>query len=297
MLVLSGGTGTPKLLRGLEQLLEPEDLTVVVNTAEDGWISGNLVTPDIDTVLYTLAHMVDESRWWGIEGDSFTTHDLLTALGARELLAIGDKDRAMQIYRSSLIRAGKSKTEATGALARALGVKQKVIPMSDDEIATIIETPKGDMPFQEFWVGLGGRPNVDGIRIEGLDVAHPSPAFAQALAREEVVLIGPSNPVTSTGPILALPGVKEALFEKTVIAISPLQGNRPFSGPAAKFMAAVGVEVSDAGVASLLGSIDLFLVSPESGYDGPCVRLRTAMRTAEDSLNLAREVLELITSS
>lgn len=296
-MVLSGGTGTPKLLRGLEQLVAPADLTVVVNTAEDGWISGNLVTPDIDTVLYTLAHMVDESRWWGIEGDSFVTHDLLTVLGEQELLAIGDKDRAVQIYRSSLIRAGRSKSEATAALAKALGVKQRVIPMSDDEISTIIETPNGDMPFQEFWVGQGGRPNVDGVRIEGLDVALPSPAFVQALAREDVVLIGPSNPVTSTGPILGLPGVREALFEKTVIAISPLQGNRPFSGPAAKFMDAVGAEVSDAGVALLLGSIDLFLVSPESEYNGPCVRLRTAMKTAEDSLNLARDLMELIPSS
>ncbi|MCJ7445058.1 MAG: 2-phospho-L-lactate transferase [Methanotrichaceae archaeon] len=293
MLVLSGGTGTPKLLLGLKQLLGSSDLNVVVNTAEDCWISGNYVSPDIDTVLYTFSGLVDKTKWWGIEGDSFLTHDFLKVLGSTELMALGDKDRAVHIFRSELLRNGRSLSEATMALAKALDVKQRVVPMTDDPVATIITTSEKDMHFQEFWVSKRGEPDVLSVRIEGIKEAQPSPAFLELLHNEESVILGPSNPVTSIGAILALPGVREKLEGMRVIAISPLVGNKPVSGPAAKFMTAWGVPVNDDGVAALLGKLDAFVVSRDSSFLGKCVRMDTLMRTELDCYRLARNIIEL----
>src|SRR5512137_2355853 len=152
MIVLSGGTGTPKLLRGLKEILPPKELSVVVNTAEDLWISGNYVSPDLDSVLYTLADMIDEKRWWGIKGDRTLTYDHLTALGIKEKLQIGDKDRSVHIFRSELLRRGESLSRATEALAKSLGVSQRVVPMTDEAVSTIVSTPEGEMHFQDFWV-------------------------------------------------------------------------------------------------------------------------------------------------
>lgn len=294
MIVFSGGTGTPKLLLGLKVLLAPEELSVVVNTAEDLWISGNLVTPDIDTVLYTLAGIADEEKWWGIKDDSFKTHGFLQSLGADELLALGDKDRAIHIFRSNMVRQGASLSSATEALAKALAVKQKVVPMTDDPVSTLIKTPSGDMHFQDYWVGLKGKPQVLSLKLKGINEARPSPGFLELLDREETVLFGPSNPVTSIGPILALPGVRERLREKTIIAVSPLVGDRPVSGPAAGFMAACGVPANDAGVRTLLGRVDHFVVDEKSSYQGDCRRMSTLMRTGMESRAVAEVLLKLI---
>lgn len=294
MIVLSGGTGTPKLLRGLKEILPPEELSVVVNTAEDLWISGNYVSPDVDSVLYTLADLIDEKRWWGIKGDKTLTHDFLIVLGVDESLTLGDKDRAVHIFRSNLLRRGVSLSLATEALAGALGVTQKVVPMTDDPVSTNIITEQGIMHFQEFWVGRRGRPEVKSVVFTGLEKAIPSQGFLDLLEREESVLIGPSNPVTSIGPILALPGVLERLRDKKILAISPLVGGEPVSGPAAKFMRACGVPADDNGVAKLLGRMDVFVVDQKSSYSGDCIRMNTLMKTKRDSLRLAGDVLELI---
>ena len=294
MLVLSGGTGTPKLLMGLKELVPPEQLSIVVNTAEDLWLSGNYISPDLDSVLYTLADMIDEKRWWGIKGDRTWTHDFLIALGQQEKLVIGDKDRAVHIFRSELLRRGASLSQATGALAEALGIAQKVVPMSDDPISTIVSTPEGQMHFQDFWVALKGEPTVSGISFSGMDQARPSPAFLERLDREETVLIGPSNPVTSIGPILALPGIRERLAKKRVVAVSPLLADRPASGPAAKFMAALGAPAGDEGVRSLLGKVDLFIVDKKSSYQGECRRMSTRMKTRRESRKVAEELLAIM---
>jgi LPPG:FO 2-phospho-L-lactate transferase len=294
MLVLSGGTGTPKLLLGLKELLPPSDLSVVVNTAEDLWISGNFVSPDVDTVLYTLADMIDSRRWWGIRGDKTLTHDFLLALGQQEILTLGDKDRAVHIFRSELLRRGYSLSMATQALADALGIHQRVVPMSDDPVATTISTPQGEMHFQEFWVERKGKPDVLSLRFRGIEDARPGSGFLELLEREDIVLIGPSNPVTSIGPILALKGVRDLLAKKKVIAVSPFVGDLPVSGPAAKFMKASGLAASDEGVAVLLGAVDLFIVDKKSSYPGRCVRLDTLMKTKKDSLRLAKSLTELI---
>jgi LPPG:FO 2-phospho-L-lactate transferase len=294
MIVFSGGTGTPKLLLGLKELLAPEDLSVVVNTAEDSWISGNLVTPDMDTVLYTLAGIADEEKWWGIKDDTFKTHEFLQRLGAEELLALGDRDRAIHIFRSNLIRQGASLSAAVDALAKALRITQKVVPMTDDPVSTMIKTPSGEMHFQDYWVGQRGMTEVLSLRLKGIDCARPSPGFLELLDQEHVVLLGPSNPMTSIGPILALPGVRERLKSKTVVAVSPFVGDRPVSGPAAKFMMACGIPANDEGVRTLLGKVDIFAVDENSSYQGECSRMSTLMRTRTESREVAKDLLKRI---
>jgi LPPG:FO 2-phospho-L-lactate transferase len=294
MLVLSGGTGTPKLLMGLKELLKPEELCVVVNTAEDLCISGGYISPDIDSVLYTLADMIDEKRWWGIKGDKTLTHDFLITMGIKEKLQVGDKDRAVHIFRSELLGRGVKLSMATKTLAESLGVKQRVVPMTDDIVSTMVSTSEGVMHFQDFWVGRRGRPEVLALFFAGLDAALPCQAFLDLLEKEDTILIGPSNPVTSIGPILALQGVRERLQDKKVIAVSPFIGNKPRSGPAAKFMAACGAPPGDEGVRALLGKVDLFVVDKKSSYRGECLRMSTLMRTRRECVKVAKELLELI---
>ncbi|ABK15213.1 MAG: 2-phospho-L-lactate transferase [Methanothrix sp.] len=293
MLILSGGTGTPKLLRGLVRVLDPDEITIVVNTAEDLWVSGNLVSPDIDTVIYTLAGLIDDERWWGIRGDSFITHTRLREMGVKEMLAIGDADRAFHILRSDIIRRGGTLSDATEMMRAALGIRSRVFPMSDESVSTIIATPLGEMHFQEFWVERRGEPEVLGVRFDGIDDARPSKGFLDALRRENTVVIGPSNPVTSISPILSLKGVRGAMAGKTVVAVSPLDGDRPFSGPAARFMKAAGFEPNDEGVISILGDVDHFIVSRSSSYPGRCIRMDTRIDSIEDSMRLAKEILRL----
>ncbi|NPV62269.1 MAG: 2-phospho-L-lactate transferase [Methanotrichaceae archaeon] len=294
MLVLSGGTGTPKLLWGLKEMISPEDLSVVVNTAEDLWLSGNYVCPDIDSVIYTLADMIDTKRWWGIKGDRTLTHDFLLMLGVEEKLALGEKDRAVHIFRSDLLRQGVKLSLATEALTKGLGLGQKVVPMTDDSVSTFVSTSEGVMHFQDFWVARRGRPEVKSVKIRGIEKALPSQGFLDLLEKEDTVIIGPSNPVSSIGPILSLPGVRERLEDKRVIAISPFVGDKPVSGPAPKFMAASGVSADDRGVASLLGKVDTLVVDKNSSYGGNCVRMSTLMRTKRDSLKLAESLLKLV---
>jgi len=269
---------------------------VVANTADDLWVSGNLVSPDLDTVVYTLAGMMDRSRWWGIDGDTFVTSKFLEQLGQKEVMALGEKDRAVHIFRSERIRRGETLTRATDDLCQALGVKQKVVPMTDDSVATMIDTPKGEMHLQNYWVEHGGKLEAKAVRFQGIENARPCPGFLKALLwnENEPVLIGPSNPVTSIGPILELDGVRDILKKKRVVAISPLAGDKPFSGPAAEFMRAWGRPVSDQGVADLLGCVDLMVVSPDSSYEGRSVKMDTFMKSKEDSIRLAEAMLELM---
>lgn len=292
--MLSGGTGTPKLLVGLKRLLDPSELTVVANTADDIWASGNLVSPDLDTVTYTLAEIVDRSRWWGIKGDTFQTSEFLESLGHKEVLALGDKDRAIHIFRSNLIRDGATLSKATEKLCQSLKIEQTVVPMTDDKVSTMISTGDRVMHLQEFLVGFGGRPQVDAVRFRDIERARPSPQFIDALLKEDVILIGPSNPVTSVGPILALEGIRDILAKKSVIAVSPLVCGQPLSGPAAKFMQALGAPVSDQGVSDLLDCVNLMVVHIDSDYSGPSVELNTIMRNDDDSLRLAKDILQVI---
>lgn len=298
MLLLSGGTGTPKLLRGLKEIVPQEEITVIVNTAEDLWVGGNLVCPDIDTVIYTFADIIDNSKWWGIKGDSFYTHDQLKALGAKEIMMIGDRDRATHILRSELLRKGETLTSAVKKLCEHYGVRANVLPMSNESVETYIHTKdKGEMHFQDFWIAHKGAPAVKKVELRGLHKARPTPEVIEALEREKAVIIGPSNPVTSIGPIIRLKGIKGLLREKYVIAISPFIGRRVISGPAAKFMSALHCEASSLGVAAYYKEfLDEFIVDVKDDLKVKglkIVKTNTLMTDKARSIAMARFVKKI----
>ncbi len=318
---LSGGTGTPKLLAGADAVFPPDETVVVANTGDDIELGGLLVCPDLDTLLFLGGGELDEETWWGIDGDTAATHEELGRLaraagidsgprylpdeaqtaGRRiarwrrfsavaEFMYIGDRDRAVHLTRTGLLDEGESLTAVTDTLGEAFDVPWRVLPMSDDPVASIIHTADGPMHFQEFWVAHDGEPAVESVEFRGAEAATPTGAVRAAL-RDQVVL-GPSNPVTSIGPMLALPGVEKALAETTVVAVSPFVEDRVFSGPAADLMAAAGYEPSTAGVASAYPFVDAFVLDDADGtaLDRPVVRTDTGMETAEDAARVARAV-------
>jgi LPPG:FO 2-phospho-L-lactate transferase len=299
LIVFSGGTGTPKLLHCIRKLVPDEDITVIVNTAEDIVISGAFVSPDVDTVLYLFSGSLDVRKWWGIRNDTFHTNKALKELGFSEKLMLGDADRATCIFRSELMREGKSLTEATLQLCRSLRVKARILPMCDEKVDTMICTPQGVMHFQQFWVGKRGLPDVMDLKINGINNAKPTKEVFETLDSEENVIIGPSNPITSIGPILALKGIREILARKKVIAVSPVIGNSPVSGPASKLMAACGFEVSSRGVARCYGDIlDIMVIDEkdmavEADFDMKTVRFDTMMTSVEKSEALAKRIISL----
>jgi LPPG:FO 2-phospho-L-lactate transferase len=286
--ILSGGTGTPKLLRGFK---DSEDISVIVNTAEDVWVSGNKVTPDIDSVIYTLAGIIDDSKWWGIKGDTFSTFKALEAMGYFEEIMLGDRDRATCIYRTDMLHNGDTLTEATRDLCDVFKIRTNVLPMSESDISSIISTPLGDMHFQDFWVAMHGEPEVNEVKLLGELI--PAPEVMDALNASDNIFIGPSNPITSIGPILALDEVRETLQIKFVIAVSPFIGDKPVSGPAAKLMKAKGLEPSTKGVADYYKDIADILIIDErdgtdlSGYDFEAVKFDTLMTGVDKSKALA----------
>ena len=293
MIVLSGGTGTPKLLVGLKEVAE---FSVVVNTAEDIWISGNKICPDIDSVIYALAEVIDEEKWWGIRGDSFRTHEALKKLGVDEFMAIGDLDRATHILRSELLRKGLSLVHATKEVAKAYGVKQEIYPMCNEEVATIIVTAEGEMHFQDFWVRKKGIPKVVDIYFRGIENAKIPEEVKTLIKKEKEVIIGPSNPVSSILPILSVENMRGMLKNKKVVAISPIIGENPISGPAGKFMKAKGYEVSPIGVLKFYEDIIDALVVDESDSslkEGRIFATKTIMKSKEDAIRLSEFVLKL----
>ncbi|GFO97722.1 2-phospho-L-lactate transferase [groundwater metagenome] len=299
MIVLSGGTGTPKLLQGLRKLIPDEEITVIVNTAEDIMISGNRVSPDVDTVLYLFSGQLDDAKWWGVRNDTFHTHTALKKMGINEKLMIGDADRAAHIMRSELMRKGARLTEATLQLSKALRVRAKVLPMCDEKVDTMITTPQGEMHFQDFWVGARGEPDVLDVKITGLEKANTTREVMGVLGSDDNVIIGPSNPITSIGPILGMKGMRKLLSEKNVIAVSPIIGDAPVSGPAGKLMRARGYPVSSKGVAECYGDIlDMMVIderdtADEKDFPVRTVRWDTMMTSIEKSEALARCVLEV----
>lgn len=293
MIVLSGGTGTPKLLRGMKDL---SDFIVVVNTAEDVWISGNKICPDIDSVIYALAEIIDEEKWWGIKGDSFITHEMLKKLGFDELMRVGDLDRATHILRSEELRKGKTLVEATQVVAKAYGVRQKIYPMCNEEVATTIVTPEGEMHFQEFWVKRKGTPEVLDIYFKGIEGAKIPKEVIKELKKEDEVLIGPSNPITSIMPILGVEDFRTRLVGKKVIAVSPIIGKNPVSGPAGKFMKAKGYEVSPIGVYEIYKDLLSALIVDETDSNLASERVfatKTIIKSKEDAIRLSEFILKL----
>ncbi len=298
MIVLSGGTGAPKLVQGLRRLIPEEEITVIVNTAEDIMISGNLVSPDLDTVLYLFSGQLDDAKWWGVKNDTFHTHQTLKKMGVNELLMIGDVDRATHIFRSELMRKGASLTEATLQLSSMLGIKARILPMCDEKVDTVVNTSEGLMHFQDFWVEARGEPDVQDVNIAGIEKAKPTKEVRGALNSEKNVIIGPSNPITSIGPILAVKGMLKLLAHKKVIAVSPVIGNSPVSGPAGKLMKACGYAVSSRGVAQCYkGILNIMVIDhrdkDEKDFPQRVVRCDTLMNSIEKSETLAKFILGL----
>jgi LPPG:FO 2-phospho-L-lactate transferase len=292
---LSGGTGTPKLLRGMQKVMDRHEISVIVNTAEDLWISGNHISPDLDTVMYLFAGILNTDTWWGIRNDSFTTHEEIVRLGIEEYIAIGDRDRAVQIARGEMLRNGMRLTNATKILCDRFGIRENVLPMTDTEVTTKVKTDLGLIHFQEYWVRAKGK-----IEIEKVVRSFKEPPLAteEALAlieASDAVVIGPSNPITSISPILACEGIKPALCDKLVIAVSPFIGNSPVSGPAGALMEAAGFEPSSIGTLCCYeGIADIFVQDIRDPIEiNNSLRFDTLMIDEEKSVALAREILSL----
>lgn len=296
---LSGGTGTPKLLRGMRNLVNDDQITVIVNTAEDMWLSGNYLSPDIDTVLYLFAGILNTDTWWGIRGDTFSTHKFLEQFTDEEFIALGDKDRAVNIARARLLWNGSTLTEATLSLARAFGIRARILPMTDAEVTTYVETDAGPMHFQEYWVCYRGEVDIKGVVRKGQEQRPATPEVLAAIREADAVIIGPSNPVTSISPILECDGVREALKEKFVIAVSPFIGDRPVSGPAAALMEAWGMEASSAGTYALYKDfVDVFVQDVRDSTEVPgALRLDTLMSDERRAEALAWELMAIVRSA
>ena len=245
--VLSGGTGTPKLLQGLKEIVDPGELTIIVNTLENDYFSGVYVSADIDTVLYTMSDMINDELWYGVKDDTYITHERLEELGCPELLRIGDIDRALKIQKTQLLERYPL-SKAVDIQAKKMNLTSKIIPMSDENSDIKIITDVGELEFHDFLIKYQSQPEVLDVKFSNVS---PADGIIDAIKNSEAVIIGPSNPITSISPILSLEGVQDALKETYVVAVSPIIGSDSVSGPASKFMKALDIEVSSVGVASL----------------------------------------------
>ena len=257
VVVLAGGVGAARFLRGLVQVVPAEEIVVIGNTGDDIWWRGLYIAPDLDTVTYWLAGLADIERGWGIRGDTFTAQRALDALGADAWFQLGDRDIATHLYRTERLRQGAALSAVTAELASRQGVAARILPMTDQSVTTRLKTDIGDLHFQEYFVREGSRPLVSKIYWAGLEAAAPAPGVLEAIKDARTVLIAPSNPIISIGPILRVPGVRGALAsarEKTV-AVSPLIGGRAIKGPTVALMQAEGARPDALGVAELYRDI------------------------------------------
>ncbi len=300
---LAGGVGGAKLSAGLQEVLAPGALTVVVNTADDFDLWGLRICPDLDTVMYTLAGISNPETGWGLAGESFDALGMLARYGEDTWFLLGDRDLATHVLRTARLRAGETLTTVTGALSGSLGVRSAVLPMSDEEVSTVLKTPAGLLEFQEYFVRRGQRDEVLGVELRGVGEARPTDAVLEALAAADVVVFCPSNPIVSVGPILALPGMREALASSSApkVAVSPIVGGRALKGPADRMLASLGHEVSAAGVAAIYEGlvdgmvVDRVDVEERAGVEALGMQVLatdSVMRGAQDRARLAREVVE-----
>ncbi len=264
--LFSGGTGTPKLLQGLLELVSPEEITVIANTGEDVEVSGLKVSPDLDTVVYTLAGIIDEEKWYGLEEENFQTHEMLAELGHEELLKIGDRDRGVKLYRTIRLGEGASLSQVTEEICEGLGVESKVLPMTNDQVTTQVVTDKGKMQFHEYWVAREAKDEVKDVNYLNASDAKPAPGLLKSLKEADSIIIGPSNPISSLGPILSIGSIRTFLEKnrEKVIAISPVIGEAPVSGPTGYLMDGLGYEVTSVGVARIYKDfVSTFFVDEE----------------------------------
>ena len=302
IVVLTGGTGGAKLVQGLDHVVRPENLTVIVNTGDDIDWWGLHISPDVDSVLYALADALSAERGWGLENDSFRCLERMARLGQPTWFSLGDLDLATHLARTNLLRGGKSLSAVTAELAHRMGVRTQVLPMSDDRVATMIETPAGTLNFQEYFVHKRHQVEVRAVHFDGADQARPAPGVIEGIESAEAVILAPSNPVTSIGPILAVPGIRDALrrTSASVTAVSPIVGGAAVSGPAAVLMRRKGWPGTIAGVAQAYEDfLDVLIVDLADHADADHLRegdlhvlcANTIMKSLEDKQELARFTL------
>ena len=301
VLALAGGVGGGKFARGLTAVLPPDRLVVVVNTADDFAHLGLHISPDIDSVLYAIADLNDPERGWGLAGETWSFMDALRQLGAETWFQLGDRDLATHVLRTQALAAGQSLSAVTAMLAKRIGIAHAVIPMTDQTMRSVVATDKGPLPFQDYFVKRQCQPAFRGVTFEGAAGAQPSAAFRTALQRADAILIAPSNPFVSIGPILALPGVRHALSQTPVVAVSPIVGGAALKGPLAKMMRELDIEPSTLSIAQHYGAlVNGWIVDNRDRDIAPALKAMgcrvcvtdTVMRSTDDKARLAREALD-----
>jgi len=301
---LAGGVGASKLLLGLYQVMDPAELTIIVNTGDDLVLHGLKISPDLDIVTYTLAGIVDPARGWGFRGETFHALKRLAVYGRPDWFNLGDRDLATHIHRSALIEEGKTLSEVAESIRVALGVKARILPMSDNPVPTIIETNEGAMHFQKYLVKRRAEPIVEGIRFAGVEQARPAPGVLEAIREAERIIICPSNPLISIGPILAVPRIREELRarKENVVAVCPIVGGRSLKGPSDKMLAQLGYEATALGVAKLYsdfsGTFVIDAADKRLAADIPALGMKvavvpTVMKTLGQKRRLAQALLDL----
>jgi LPPG:FO 2-phospho-L-lactate transferase len=305
--VLTGGTGGAKFIDGLQHVVPPEDLTIIVNTGDDLLWWGLYVSPDVDSIIYVLSGMLSKERGWGVKGDTFQCLHTMGQLGQPIWFNTGDRDLAMHLLRSKLLAEGKTLTEVTAYAAEKLGVKSCILPMSNSRVETRVMTPIGELSFEEYFVQRWYQDPVEAVRFAGAADAEAAPGVLDAIRQADLVLLAPSNPVTSIGPILAVPGVRKAICETkgSVAAISPIVAGAAVSGPAGILMQSQGLPVSIEGVAQAYADfLDVLVVDIRDASSAGDLRRQgfrvcctnTMMRSSEERIALARAVFQSMTT-
>ncbi len=301
--ILSGGTGGRRLFEGFLKIYPHNEINVVVNTADDIELYGLHISPDLDSILYAAIGIIDDERGWGIKGDTFNFHSMISnIIPAYSWFKLGDKDLALHVVRTNLLRGGMSLTQVTNFLASKFNVYCKIIPMSDDRVTTYIFDGVNRRHFQEFWVLYRGEMPIKSVIFDNIENARPNEKAIEAIISSKLVIIGPSNPITSINPILSLKGMRNIIADCDAkkVAVSPIKGNSPFSGPAGKLMSSLGVEVNSYGVASLYEDIIDAIIIDSSDTNEDRIKelgievLKTDISLAklEDRIRLARFILE-----
>jgi LPPG:FO 2-phospho-L-lactate transferase len=303
IVVLTGGTGGAKFVDGLRHVVAPEELTIIVNTGDDHPWWGLYVSPDIDSITYMLADKLSNERGWGVRGDTFHCLQTMKQLDEPEWFSVGDRDLATHLLRTKLLAEGNSLSAATRIVAEKHGLRSRILPMCDERVETRVDTRDGEFSFEEYFVQRRFQDKVIGVRFVGAENATPAPGVLEAIASATSILIAPSNPVTSIGPILAVPGIRDALRDASapVVAVSPMIGNRAVSGPAAELLQSQGLESSIAGVAKAYEDfLDVLVVSnadseTERQVANENLQVRCAdilMRSVEDRIRVAKVAIE-----
>jgi len=298
VVVLAGGLGGSRLARGLAETIEPGELTIVGNVGDDVEILGLHVSPDLDTILYTLTGRLDETKGWGRAGETWHALDTVTELGGESWFRLGDLDLGVHLVRTQALRAGEPLSLVTARLAIAFGLEPRLLPATDDRLRTWLDTPAGELPFQEWFVARGHRDEVDGVRFEGAEAAGPAPGVVEALEAADLIAIAPSNPFVSIGPILAVAGIRELLAERTapVVAVSPLIGGQAVRGPAARMLSRLRGGTGPQQVTDCYKDLlDALVIDEADAADDAGVRTivtRTLMEDADGRRRVAEAVLE-----